>query len=353
RHKEIKSRTPNQPSRTFTMDHRTLLRICFYQLIFFTVLVNVIAGNDVITFNQDKDLSAEENVDTLLETEQFIKVDGRKAPQTKHANDSARWRDSPALKQVANSGNEASSSLKLSPLPSTQTHESSSAQAKDSPAREPVLARSNCSHTLRDGSKHAPKLTWDDLSMVSEHEDDFLPDMDYTFLPLNGEYSEPLLSRSRRQAPSLEPGSGQALVKGEITLGNGTLTPQQETEGSSQNLELKRRLAEALMAFLKTMTNTEYLININALRSGSIIIDFELLTPEDIYNSTVLELASAFSTLLNRGALVVGNSTYYSVQNALLKDDSLPYPLPVICYLCKNYQSCTKGSDGTWIPKCV
>ncbi|KAI8737995.1 multiple epidermal growth factor domains protein 6, partial [Biomphalaria glabrata] len=299
------------------MVYRALIYFCVY-----TRLVCVIAGSDVTTFNQDNDFVADDNIDQLLQTEQFLKVKDNQD----HKKSSIRG--TPLLGNVPSAEEKISAAQAQSKKTST-THNCTNSESR---------------HGARANQNSSLQLKWESLDALEESEEEYLSmGLDVDFIPTQEEARH----YRYRRAITLGVGSGESLVSGKLTLADGTLTPAEATEGNPANTAKKTALETALQTFLaKKFPRNRIVVKVRRLTRGSIIVDFEMIVGFDDAsggNISSSEIAGAFSDLQT---LAVGNATY-SV-NSVMVSDSEGTLKPLVCYNCKVYQHCI-GSN----PECV
>ncbi|XP_055859523.1 fibrillin-1-like isoform X4 [Biomphalaria glabrata] len=299
------------------MIYRALIYFCVY-----TRLVCVIAGSDVTTFNQDNDFVADDNIDQLLQTEQFLKVKDNQD----HKKSSIRG--TPLLGNVPSAEEKISAAQAQSKKTST-THNCTNSESR---------------HGARANQNSSLQLKWESLDALEESEEEYLSmGLDFDFIPTQEEARH----YRYRRASTFGVGSGESLVSGKLTLADGTLTTAEATEGNPANTAKKTALETALQTFLaKKIPRNRIVVKVRRLTRGSIIVDFEMIFGFDDAsggNISSSEIAGAFSDLRT---LAVGNATY-SV-NSVMVSDSEGTLKPLVCYNCKVYQHCI-GSN----PECV
>ncbi|KAH9488616.1 hypothetical protein Btru_061289 [Bulinus truncatus] len=315
----------NKPKFT---DYYTLRMIAKGFLYFYLLhlLVNAVAGNGVVTFNQDKDLPADDNIDQLLQKEQLIKVVDKYAK--KNVKDTSSAEQTKSLVQAT----------------------SSNAQAQ----KKEVSTTHNCTHNHQPSVAGAQKLSkgnstvrlkWNSLEFGEELEEDYLPmGLDGDFVPGQDEMEH---FRFRR-AVANEIGSGENQFNTTVTLNGATMTDAQATEGNIQNAQLKNNISASILAFLNSkLPGRAIRVEVNKLARGSIISQALIRFPYDETHEPI-SMTTLAAQLVQMKTLTVNNKVY-PTENIFLGDvSSASEAQPLECLLCDEYTAC-KGN----YPPCV
>ncbi|XP_059159686.1 G surface protein, allelic form 168-like [Physella acuta] len=282
-------------------------------LTLFVLLVSVIAGNDVITFNQDE-TSMEDNIDHILEHEQFIKVGDIKKP-TKPAPSAQQRKESKLNTESADQLNTRKSALTLSSN-CTKSHNHLISKYNVTKHRESDVV-----------------LQFDDMSMMFE-EDELISD--YT--------DDAVLSRRKRKvANPIEYSGTGPIAYAEVKL-QGNLVGAQADHDSAENKAFRSHIEVAMMKFLQTLQpNKKFSVEVMRLRSGSIIAEVDL-----IFDFPTVEMANSLIEMQKQGSLNI-NGINYRVEDIQMKASGQTTTVPLICYNCiPGHQVCEQGSANQW-----
>ncbi|KAH9488615.1 hypothetical protein Btru_061287 [Bulinus truncatus] len=287
-------------------------------------LVNVIAGNDVILVNQDKDLTQEEDIDTLLENEQFFQS---KDGQTK------RPRIADKVKTTQKT------------LP-TQTW--TDKDNRNSTTVKPEFTKQlshNCTHSNQGkilasrSSNSSLELQWQRLESAEELEEeaDVLGDMDYQYLSVN---EESMFHRHKRQA--LQEISGYGIYSAQLRLvADSGLTVNDTIDGSLNNA-IKDSL---ILQLEKKIPGRHFFVGVKSLRAPNTTIDLDIQISDDRNDVNQRKLlAEALNSIDVDDNFQLGGKTYM-VEDVLLGTESGEASSEeyVTCILCPDYQKCDKG----------